>query len=712
MMNQRSDPKNMRKNSRNHKLKKGILIAVAVIVVAGIAWAKFSGSSGPDDAGAVFKVQRGNLRVSVSESGRVQASKSVALTCELEGQSTIIKIVPEGTYVKKGDELVVLDSANLRDRIDTQEITVKSAEAAHKNADEALQIQENQNDSDVKAAQLTVDFAKLDLDKYTAGESEEQLAQAAQLSLDFTNNLLSKYANEGWASQLGPIKAAATQDTGKSENPSSTDNQESSSDLAEMVLPKLAGGDWHQQLRNNLYDVVQADTNLRLAKDAVDGSRKLYEKKYVTETQLKADESKFQNAVISLKKAVEALRLLVNYDHPKQLAKFVADYEEAKKGLERAKRKADSQLAQRRADLDAKEATYARQQVVLDKLKDQLTKSTIIAPQPGLVVYSSSSGDRFRTDRGLIAEGEKVWQRQKLIELPDISSMKVTINVHESVRDMIKPDQDAIITIEALSGVMLHGHVEKVAILPDSANRWMNPDLTVYSTSIVIDDQSDALKPGMSAKVEIIIADLKNVLYVPVQAVTVRGEQEVCFVVKGSDRIVTPVEVGLSNDNYIEIKSGLKVGDKVLTYTPIALAHETPLQKPRDAKPKGAEGTESQKKETTPPDETSGPPAAQGETPRQLPPQMLERAKTLLQSLTAEQKKELGIDENADLEKMTPEQMRDLFRKMMPRRGGPGADAEGGRGGPRGQGRRPQGGPGGASGSAPRTRETQQPGNQ
>jgi len=706
MSRQQSDPKQRKKNSQNHKLKRGILIAVAVIVVGGIAWAKFSGGGGFDEAGGVFTVRKGNLRISVSEPGKIEAVTSVALTCEVEGQSTIISIVPEGTYVKEGQVLVELDSADLRERIDEQEITVKSAENSFKNAQEALEIQKNQNESDIKAAQLAVVFAKIDLEKYTAGESDEELARAAQLALDFTNKLLSKYAKyagEDWAKQLGVIESEASNETGKNENESGMEDQDLSLDFAEMGLDKLAGGDWHQQLRNNLFLIVQADTSLKLAKDTVEGTRELFKKKYVTETQLKADESKFQSAVIELKKAVEALRLLVNYDHPKQLAKFVADYEEAKKELERAKRRADSQEAQRKSDLDAKDATYERQQERLAKLKDQLDKSKIVAPQPGLVVYASSSGDRFRRERGLIAEGESVYERQKIIQLPDLSTLKVNVNVHESVRDMVKPGQDTIITVEALSGLMLHGHVEKVAILPDSGNRWMNPDLTVYSTSIIIDDQSDALKPGMSAQPEIIIADLKNVLYVPVHAVTVRGEREVCFVMKGSDRIVTPVEVGLSNDNYIEIKSGLKEGDKVLQYAPITLVQETPVKK--------AKGAEEEKKETPSSEEASGQPKETEEKPRQLPAQMLERAKAFLQNLTSEQKKELGIDENTDLEKMTPEKMREIGRKMGERFGGPRPGGEGMRRGPRGEGRRPGRRPGTASDSPRRTGEAERSGN-
>jgi len=53
-------------------------------------------------------------------------------------------------------------------------------------------------------------------------------------------------------------------------------------------------------------------------------------------------------------------------------------------------------------------------------------------------------------------------------------------------------------------------------VLPDSQNRWLNPDLKVYLTTITIDGTHDWVKPGMSAKVEILVDRLADVVYVPV----------------------------------------------------------------------------------------------------------------------------------------------------------------------------------------------------
>jgi multidrug efflux pump subunit AcrA (membrane-fusion protein) len=82
----------------------------------------------------IFEVKPGLLRVFVIEPGSLEASRSQDVYCNVEGGTTIIKIVPEGQRVKKGDVVCELDSAALRDQLVNQRITTKSAEANYVNA--------------------------------------------------------------------------------------------------------------------------------------------------------------------------------------------------------------------------------------------------------------------------------------------------------------------------------------------------------------------------------------------------------------------------------------------------------------------------------------------------------------------------------------------------------------------------------------------------
>lgn len=179
---------------------------------------------------------------------------------------------------------------------------------------------------------------------------------------------------------------------------------------------------------------------------------------------------------------------------------------------------------------------------------------------------SSSSYDSgyYYTGSTMIEEGGMVRQRQELIKLPDVSRMMAEVKIPEARVRQILPGMIAYVKVETLPGRRFKGSVRKVGILPDAQASWINPNTKVYATEILIGDQLPELKPGVSARTEIIITNLPRVLSVPIQAVTTYKGQQVCFVAKGNAASPVPVETGLFNDQFIEIESGLKEGDRVL----------------------------------------------------------------------------------------------------------------------------------------------------
>jgi hypothetical protein len=108
--------------------------------------------------------------------------------------------------------------------------------------------------------------------------------------------------------------------------------------------------------------------------------------------------------------------------------------------------------------------------------------------------------------------------------------------------------------------------VSRVAPLPDSQSRWGNPDLKVYATEIVVTDKLPDIKPGVSARAEIVITNMTDVLSIPLQAITTRKGKPVVFLA-GAREPVT-VTVGMYNTKFIQVSSGLKAGDQVLLAPP------------------------------------------------------------------------------------------------------------------------------------------------
>ena len=332
-------------------------------------------------------------------------------------------------------------------------------------------------------------------------------------------------------------------------------------EFARSDLSKYLEGDWPQLEKDTKARITIAEEELRRAEDRYNWTQQLQQKGYATKSELDADSLAVKRKQIELDQTQEQLRLLTKYDFPKKKRALEAAVEQAEKELERLKLRSAAQIAQVEASLKSQSATLDLQEKRLNELKQQLELTRIYAPQDGLVVYASSSNPGSGI---LIEEGATVRQKQDIIKLPDVSQMMLEIRVHESHVQKIKPGLRAYLTIDSLPDHQFEGSIRKVAVLPDSSSRYFNPNLKVYTTEVLIEDELPDLKPGISGRAEVIITNLQNVLTVPIQAVTTRNGRQVCLVEKNRSAKPVPVEVGMYSDRLIEIKSGLKEGDLVL----------------------------------------------------------------------------------------------------------------------------------------------------
>ncbi|MFN0056863.1 MAG: efflux RND transporter periplasmic adaptor subunit [Planctomycetota bacterium] len=155
-------------------------IAVVLITSVLVFRREDSGAAGVDRADQpLCEVQRGPLRISVTQSGTIKNRDQVVLKNEVEGRTTIISLVSEGSMVKPGDLVVELDSSQLQDDRLAQQIVVKNAEAAHVRAREILAVTRNQAESDIAQAELEARFAVEDDKKYQVGEYPQLRDEAA-----------------------------------------------------------------------------------------------------------------------------------------------------------------------------------------------------------------------------------------------------------------------------------------------------------------------------------------------------------------------------------------------------------------------------------------------------------------------------------------------------------------------------------------------------
>jgi multidrug efflux pump subunit AcrA (membrane-fusion protein) len=132
----------------------------------------------------------------------------------------------------------------------------------------------------------------------------------------------------------------------------------------------------------------------------------------------------------------------------------------------------------------------------------------------------------------------------------------------------VKLGQRVRVRVDAEPGKELYGNVAEVAVLPDSSSSRYTPNLKVYPSNVHIDGTHDWLKPGMNAKVEIIVDELADVLYVPVQSIEVDNDHHFCYVNQAGDLQRREIATGSFNDEFIQVLKGLTPGELVSLTVP------------------------------------------------------------------------------------------------------------------------------------------------
>ena len=257
----------------------------------------------------------------------------------------------------------------------------------------------------------------------------------------------------------------------------------------------------------------------------------------------------------------------------------------AKYSPDKTTKGSDVDVARKHLDELAKQAGVELETRKIKKLENQIAACRLVAPIDGPVVYANDPNRRFGPTA--IEEGATVRERQKIFSIPDLGgSMQVLVKVPESMVDQVARGLRGRIKVDAFPQETLAGLVSEVAALPDTQQLFERTQ-KVYSTRVKIGNGPAGLRPGMTAQVEILVADLDNVLSVPTQAVLRRDDKFQVAVKTADGRFVRrDVIVGAENEKSIEIKKGIEPGDRV-ALNPLALLTD-PERKAIDDQSKSA----------------------------------------------------------------------------------------------------------------------------
>lgn len=334
--------------------------------------------------------------------------------------------------------------------------------------------------------------------------------------------------------------------------------------LLEMGLKNILEGEGYLKLIEIEEQKKQADAELVQAESYFRDLKGLLEKGWVSQNELDKAKLQFDKA----KSTAELTGLKANihkeYVYPSEKAKAEAELRKAKDELVELQKIIYYKILRAQAGIDLANGKLAVAKRKLEDTKNELEKTTLKAPIAGFVVYKELyiSGEKRK-----VRIGDSVWSDQDIILIPDISKMAVETRIREVDIHKVKIGQEVTVRVDAYPDLTLHGTVELIGTLAEK-EEGLNAVSKFFNLYITIKESDLRLRPGMTARAELLVDKLKNVLHVPLEAVHLKDGAYVCYVLSNDTVSVRTVALGNSNDEFVAIEGGLKEGERVCLTEP------------------------------------------------------------------------------------------------------------------------------------------------
>jgi multidrug efflux pump subunit AcrA (membrane-fusion protein) len=219
------------------------------------------------------------------------------------------------------------------------------------------------------------------------------------------------------------------------------------------------------------------------------------------------------------------------------------------------------QLLRTGARIEDRQALQARlraAQAALRLAQAEVQNAVITAPMAGIISHRHVDPGAYITDR------------TALLTIVDMDTVKIKTPISSRDIGSVRPGLAATLRLDAYPGTVYKGTVQRVSPTIDPASRSGEVEIAVANPT-------HQLKPGMFAKVTLILNQRKEVVLVPSQAVRREGDQAAVFVVRDGKAYRHPVTLGLHNDTRIEILDGLEAGVSVVFAGHHELKDEAPV---------------------------------------------------------------------------------------------------------------------------------------
>lgn len=314
-------------------------------------------------------------------------------------------------------------------------------------------------------------------------------------------------------------------------------------ETAEIDREQYEKGLFVQEKQTIESEIFVKKEDLSRAEEYLKYSKKLAIKGYVDELQLQADAFAVEKSQTELEAANTKLRVLEEYTKRKEL------------------KTKDSAIVIAKAKWESLENNHKVELATLADIEDQIQKCTMYSPIDGIVTYAHENNRRG--DGFMVEEGAMVRERQVIIRLPDITKMQVEVMINEALVQFVREGMPVSVKPVGTENLVLQGRVERVNQYAEPEN-WRRSNVKDYKAIISILGATERVKSGMTVAVSINSMYVPDVLQTPVESLYAHGDKTYCFVDDEGSLVAQEVAVGLTNDRFIVIESGLAEADRVV----------------------------------------------------------------------------------------------------------------------------------------------------
>ncbi|MCZ6529800.1 MAG: HlyD family efflux transporter periplasmic adaptor subunit [Chloroflexi bacterium] len=326
----------------------------------------------------------------------------------------------------------------------------------------------------------------------------------------------------------------------------------------ERLVPEgtvVAQGDFVAELDRSELNTKMNDANLELQK-----AQSQYEQAML-DTLLNL--SKERDNQVNLRYAMEEALLLqeqATFEAPSVKRQAEIDFEKSERGLAQAIENYQTQVKQGSAKMSEVGAELSKAQNKLQMLAEAAQQFTIQAPENGMVVYHRDWQGKKLTTGGMV----NVWD-PIVAELPDLSVMESITYINEVDIQKISAGQPVEIGLDADPDKRLNGSVARVANIGEQRP---NSDAKVFEVAIDVAGADTTLRPAMTTSNTIVVADIPEALYVPLETIHTQDSLTYVFARRSGRTVRQEVHLGLLNENEVIVEDGLTVEDRLYLSLP------------------------------------------------------------------------------------------------------------------------------------------------